>query len=150
MTLHPVKSGSRSIMWVVSPEMHLSSMALQILTRLRTYWRARHSQLYPLSSAPCSCSPCLPTLTSHKLISIRPLMAKQSDIQMYDITGQTLKEIAYRDTSFLPASTLAIVLAFISWILSNAAYLLIVVMLGMAFRQHHRRLVSHGWWMHNV
>ena len=68
----------------------------------------------------------------------RPYLLKK------DITGQTLKEIAYRDASFPPASALAIALAFISPALSNIAYLLIVVMMAMAFRQRRRRRASHG------
>lgn len=68
----------------------------------------------------------------------RPYLLKK------DITGQTLKEIAYRDASLPPASALAIVLAFISPALSNIAYLLIVVMMAMAFRQRRRRLTSQG------
>jgi uncharacterized membrane protein len=68
----------------------------------------------------------------------RPYLLKK------EITGQTLKEIAYRDVSLPPASALAIVLAFISPILSNTAYLLIIVMMGMASRQRRRRRTSHG------
>ena len=68
----------------------------------------------------------------------RPYLLKK------DVTGQTLKEIAYRDVSIPSASALAIVLAFISPILSNASYLLIVVIMTMAMRHGHKRRTSHG------
>jgi uncharacterized membrane protein len=68
----------------------------------------------------------------------RPYLLKK------DITGQTLKEIAYRDASLPPASALAIVLAFISPVLSNTAYLFIVVMMAVALHQRRRRLTSQG------
>jgi uncharacterized membrane protein len=67
----------------------------------------------------------------------RPYLLKK------DITGQTLKEIVYRNVSLPLASALAIALAFVSPILSNAAYPLIMMML-MAFRQRRRRLTSQG------
>jgi uncharacterized membrane protein len=68
----------------------------------------------------------------------RPYLLKK------DITGQTLTEIAYRDASFPPASALAIALAFISPILSNTAYLLIVVIMAMALHQRRKRLTPQG------
>jgi len=65
----------------------------------------------------------------------RPYLLKK------DITEQTLKEIVYRNVSLPLASAMAIALAFITPILSNIAYPLIMMML-MALRQRRRRLTS--------
>jgi uncharacterized membrane protein len=67
----------------------------------------------------------------------RPYLLKK------DITEQTLKEIVYRNVSLPLASALAIALAFITPILSNTAYPLIMMML-MALRQRRKRLISQG------
>ena len=67
----------------------------------------------------------------------RPYLLKK------DITEQTLREIVYRNVSIPLASALAIALAFISPILSNTAYPLIMMML-IAIRQRRKRLISQG------
>jgi len=67
----------------------------------------------------------------------RPYLLKK------DITGQTLREIVYRNVSLPLASALAIMLAFITPILSNIAYPLIMMML-LAMRQRRKRFISRG------
>jgi len=67
----------------------------------------------------------------------RPYLLKK------DITGQTRKEIAYRNVSLPLASALAITLAFITPILSNIAYPLIMMML-LAMRHRRKSLISQG------
>ena len=56
----------------------------------------------------------------------RPYLLKK------DITARTLRVIAYRNASLPVASALAIALAFISPTLSNVAYVLVAVIMGMA------------------
>ena len=67
----------------------------------------------------------------------RPYLLKK------DITGQTLREIVYRNVSLPLASALAIMLAFITPTLSNIAYPLIMMML-LAMRQRRKRFISRG------
>jgi len=56
----------------------------------------------------------------------RPYLLKK------DITARTLRVIAYRNASLPVASALAIALAFVSPTLSNVAYVLVAVIMGMA------------------
>ncbi len=56
-----------------------------------------------------------------------------------DITEQTLKEITYRNAALPLSSALAIAIAFLSPVLSNVAYALTAVMMGMASLHTHGR-----------